>query len=365
MRRLAPLPRSLVVALAALTLVGACAAADDDGAVPTSTLAPSATIPATTTAADDGEVATAPAVASAGCDTTAGAAVHSERRTLPGSDRWYLLTTPRVDDRTTPLPIVLDLHGLSEGAEVHTQFSGMADFAEQHGFIAVLPHGTGSPVRWDVSPDRAANPDLVFLDQLLDQLEADLCVDTARVYATGLSNGALLSSSIACAMADRVAAVAPVAGLFRPPRCAPSRSVPVLAFHGTADAILLFNGGVGDRLGAVLGGGGDADQPAPPPEPDLEGPGYPASAAAWAEANGCDAIATDTNLSPTAIERSWECPDGADVRFVILVGGGHSWPGSEFSQAVAQFVGPTDMSIDANAHIWAFFQRFALPTARQ
>jgi polyhydroxybutyrate depolymerase len=286
--------------------------------------------------------------------------VRDERHTLADSDRWYLLTAPAVPDATTPLPLVVDLHGLGEGAEVHTRFSGMAGYAEQHSFIAVLPNGTGSPVRWDGSLDRSTNPDLVFLDRVLDEVEAERCVDTSRVYATGISNGALMSSTLACAMSDRFAAVAPVAGVARPPRCAPDRPVPVLAFHGTADPILLFNGGVGDRLGAILGGDRGGEPEALPPA-DLDGPGYPAAAAAWATANGCGREATDTDLTPTAVERAWDCPAGGDVRFVILVGGGHSWPGSEFSQRIPEIVGPTDMSVDANERIWAFFQRFALP----
>ena len=339
-------------------LLGSACSGGDGASSPTTTAASTTTTTATSSA-PEGEVATSAPVPSAGCGTSTAAAVSLERRTLPGSDRWYLVTIPATHEGTTPLPLVLDFHGLSEGAEVHTRTSGIGPYAEAHDFVAVLPNGTGSPVRWAIDPDRTANADLVFVDQLLDHLEADLCIDTSRVYATGLSNGALLSSVIACTMADRFAAVAPVAGIAAPEPCTPSRPVPVLAFHGTADPILLFNGGVGSRLSSVLAGG-SADE-VPLPEADLDGAGYPASAAAWAERNGCGADHVDSERTPSMIERSWDCPDDAVVLFDIMVGGGHSWPGSDFMNSIGQIVGPTDMSVDGTDVIWRFFQRFALP----
>jgi polyhydroxybutyrate depolymerase len=349
--------RSCLLALAVAAVLGA--ACSSDSATSTATTAESTTTTTAVSSAPDGEVATAAPVPSAGCGTSTATAVSLEKRTLPGSDRWYLITVPAAHDGKKPLPLVLDFHGLSEGAETHARTSGIGPYAEAHDFVAVLPNGTGSPVRWAVALDRTGNADLVFVDKLLDQLETDLCLDTSRVYATGLSNGALLSSAIACTMADRFAAVAPVAGIAAPEPCSPSRPVPVIAFHGTADPILLFNGGVGTRLSNALSGKPQAE--APLPEADLDGAGYPANAASWAARNGCKGEHVDTKRTPSMIERAWDCPADAVVLFDIAVGGGHSWPGSEFMNSIPAIVGPTDMSVDGTDVIWKFFQRFALP----
>ena len=190
---------------------------------------------------------------------------------------------------------------------------------------------------------------------MLDQIETAVCVDTSRVYATGLSHGAMMSSMVACLMADRFAAVAPVAGAIAYTDCHPKAVVPMMTIHGTADPILLFNGGVGDL--SILGGPKPSSTTTLPP-PDLNGPGYPANVKAWAERNGCGATATDTPVSKEVTLRTYPCPAGADVQMYIVTGGGHAWPGSNFSKAIAKVVGYTTFDIDATAVIWKFFHRF-------
>ena len=364
----APRRAVLAVALATSLLLAACggsgggdSASDDDGDATTTTTTASA--PEAVTAAPSGEVATSDPVPSAGCGTSEVRSVELQKEFLDDSDRWFLLTTPLDHDGDTPLPLVIDFHGLMEGADVHSQMSAMSPFAEEQGFVVVTPHGTGTPIRWDPTPDRAGNADLVYTDALLDQLEAMLCIDTSRVYATGLSNGAFMSSAIACTMSDRVAAIAPVAGIVHPDPCPTDRPVPILAFHGTDDPILLFNGGFGDRLGSVMAEGVGADPGDEPPlaEADLEGDGYPAAVRAWAEQNGCEPEPDDEQVTDTVLRRTYRCDADAALEFVVIEGGGHTWPGSELSASLEAVMGRTEMGLDANAEIWAFFQRFALP----
>jgi polyhydroxybutyrate depolymerase len=236
-----------------------------------------------------------------------------------------------------------------------TKFSPLA---EQEDFIVAFPHGTGSPVRWDTAPDPAANDDLTYMGAVLDAVEEEACVDETRVYATGLSMGAMMSSTLACTMADRIVAIGPVAGVEDPEGCDPGRPVPVLAMHGTADPILLFNGGVGDALGQALEGRSGPSTTFPPP--DLEGAGYPANARAWAERNGCEPEPDDEAVSETVTRRVYPCPEDAAVEFVVVEGGGHSWPSSEFSKSIERIVGPTTFDIDATEDVWRFFERFRL-----
>lgn len=362
-RRTRPAALGVVLALAGVAVLSACAGSSSDGAGGTSTTAAKAT---TTTeavmSAAPGKQATGAPVPSPGCKAgPAPDAVTVQKDYLDDSDRWFLITTPPDVAADEPVPLVLDFHGLAEGAEIHAKTSNFAPFAQEHGFIVVMPQGEGSPVRWKVEPSVADNTDLQYTSDLLDQLEAEHCVDTSRIYSTGLSNGAFMSSIVGCALSDRVAAIAPVSGLIRPSGCEPTRPVPVLTFHGTADPILLFNGGVGPRLNNILGGGHEEEPPLP--APDLDGDGYPAAAKAWAEGNGCTGDPIDDELTSTVTERTWDCPADGPVEFLIIDGGGHSWPGSPFSLGGEKVVGKTDRSIDADEIIWAFFQRFQLPSS--
>ncbi len=279
--------------------------------------------------------------------------------TVAGEERIYFLTTPPAHDGTTPVPLVLDFHGLGEGAQLHMSMSNFGAVAKEKGFAVVFPHGQGTPVRWDTRFPPTENHDLQFVDQLLDSLGRELCLDTSRVYSTGLSYGAIMTSFLACARTDKLAAVAPVAGV-QLLDCAPSRPMPLITFHGTADPILLFNGGFGSIPG-LSSGSGDGGQTTTTKPAELDGPGYPATVAQWAANNGCDPDPVDTTISPEVLHRVYRCPAGQDVEFYILTGGGHAWPGSETSKAIGNVVGHTTFDINASEVAWDFLSRFQLP----
>jgi polyhydroxybutyrate depolymerase len=275
---------------------------------------------------------------------------------VSGTPRSYLLTTPSA--RTGPLPLIVDFHGYGEGDRTESLTTQFGPLGQRDGFVVVFPDGTGNPIAWNTSTS-PGNPDVAFVRRLLDRLEATQCIDESRVYATGLSQGAFMTSTVACVLSARFAAVAPVAGVQRQSPCPISRPVPLLAFHGTADPILHFNGGIGRK---VLENDLRA-RPRPLPrlaKPRLNGPGYPANVKSWAAIDGCDATPTDTRPSPHVIHRAYRCPADTAVEFDIIVGGGHSWPGSAFSKEIRLFVGPTTSEINATTTIWAFFRQFHL-----
>ncbi|MBM3675948.1 MAG: hypothetical protein FJW88_13595 [Actinobacteria bacterium] len=274
-----------------------------------------------------------------------------------GAERWYWQDVPPAHDGETPVPVVVDFHGYSEGADVHLQMSGLGDYGKEQGFVTITPQGQGAVPRWDPAP---GSTDMVFVEDLLDQVGEQLCIDTNRVYSTGLSNGAMMTSAVACELADRFAAAAPVAGVQDPDGCDPARVVPAVAFHGTADEFVPYDGGYGDKAaslpspdgsGKTLGESGALERARP------ERASVPEITAAWAKRNGCDTEPTETEVAPDVTRIAYDCPDGADVEFYRVDGGGHSWPGSAFSKSIENVVGPTTFSIAANEVMWDFFQR--------
>ncbi len=357
---------SILVAL--LLVLAACAGdnaenGDDDGAAAepeTPTTEPEPEPESTETTEPEPVAHPSP-----GCEADPEATVVEEERTLTVDDveRRYLLTVPSAHDGETPLPVVFSSHGLMEGADIHSVMTAYSALAKEEGFVVVFPHGTDDPVRWNTRPE-SPNPDVVYFDAVLDQVNATLCIDESRVYATGLSNGAMFTSVLICERADVIAAAAPVAGIMDVEPCDQSRPVPLVSFHGTADGILLFNGGV-DISGIPGSESADASEVPDAADPDterppvdLDGPGYPATIATFAERNGCDPDYTDTEATDELVHRVYDCPDGADVEFYIVVDGGHTWPSSEFSQSIEAFVGYTTFDIDATRDSWEFMSRF-------
>ena len=304
--------------------------------------------------------ATVEASPSAGCGATS---ISTGTTTQPftgnGLAGTYFTQVPSTAVAQRPLPLVVDLHGYSEPMPVHVIQSGLASFGETAGFITVAPTVDRPVPLWHPT---VGSDDSAFLSALLDHLETTLCLDTNRIFFAGLSHGAFMTSIIACDLSDRVAAVAPVAGIQAPADCDPHRPVPVVAFHGTADPFVPYEGGLGESVASLPtpdGSGtlGPLVTGTVPPEDDPSNQSKPVleRTAIWAARNGCGPTPEVESIAADVDRIQFPCPAGAEVVLYRIDGGGHTWPGSEFSKSIESIVGPTTSSISANDIIWKFF----------
>ena len=140
--------------------------------------------------------------------------VAGEPRTLMinGDSRRYYLHLPSNWRRDHPAPMVLVFNaggGRAQDIAPHTGFSRVAD---REGFVVVYPQGLRG--RWNDGRGfpTAMHDDVGFVRALLDTLGRELGIDAKRVYATGISNGAMFAYRLACDLPGTFAAVAPVAG---------------------------------------------------------------------------------------------------------------------------------------------------------
>lgn len=263
-----------------------------------------------------------------------------------GLERKYLLYVPASYDPSAPVPLVISLHGFVEWPAHQMQISGWNDLADQYGFIVVYPSGTKFPRRWQAGTrfGQGTDPmqDVTFISDLIDTLEQGYNIDPGRIYANGLSNGGGMSFLLGCALSERIAAVGGVAGAYGIPlqECQPSRPVPMIAFHGTADPIVPYHGG--------LTADGRFDLP------DL-----PNWMAARAALNGCDPSPQELPASGAVSGiRYTGCSQGADVAFYTVAGGGHSWPGGK--PLPEWIVGTTSDDINATQVMWDFFDQYSI-----
>jgi polyhydroxybutyrate depolymerase len=285
-----------------------------------------------------------------------------------GEQGLYVEDAPPRDQNHHPLPVVFDLHGYLETASLQNTISGLGTFGDSHGFVTISPQVTFSVQHWDVAPKSA---DITYLEDLLGQVERTTCVDEHRVFFAGYSNGAWMTSVMACELSKQIAAVATVAGLQDYSWCRLRRPVPVVAFHGTADPFVAYNGGSGHAAlsmpaisasgqvtGKTIGQEFETESHVP-----LLGPlpqSIPVQVRGWARRNGCGTTTSDKRIAPDVTLLAYSCPSSASVDFYQIAGGGHAWPGSTVSASLASVIGRTTLSINADQVMWSFFQAHPL-----
>lgn len=298
-------------------------------------------------------------LATAAMATPAAVAAESRTGTLSygGHERTYRVYTPAAAGR--PLPVVLVLHGgggTGAGMERLTRgaFNRLAD---QHGFVVLYPDGLDR--HWNdgrgVATYRAHREnvdDVAFLMALVDEIGRRTPIDRARVYATGISNGGLMSFRLATSAAARIAAIAPVAISMSEPLArtgGPPRPTSMLLMPGTDDPLVPWEGG---EIGL----------------PGRRGVGRVVSVAEtvrlWTSRCGCPAtptVAYEPDRDPadgTRVRREHyaPCRDGVEVVLYAVEGGGHTWPGG-VPYLPARIIGRTSRDLDASSLIWSFLSR--------
>lgn len=347
--------RALVTVVLSTALLLAACGADYGPSSDAEAAAPSSTTDSTAGTATPVAAADVPADPSPGCVATPVVPAGETERTLISGpiEHAYFQRVPPAHDGETPVPLVLDFHGFLESSSVHAAHSQLGPYGDEAGFVTLTPDSGRDPDRWELMAD----DDVEFVTALLDRTEAELCIDRNRVFSTGLSMGGFFSTLLSCRLSERIAAAAPVAGIAIPDPCPATRPVPAVVFFGTEDPIVAYEGGLGAGAAELPGLEGegsldDVDQEA------LEEalPGVEDSVAAWAGRNGCGEEVTEDPVADDVTLLAWDCPAEGTVELYRVEGGGHSWPGSDFSVGIADVVGATTTSIDANEVMWAFFQ---------
>lgn len=267
-----------------------------------------------------------------------------------------------VPSDTPGMPLVIVLHGNGGSGRQIEQHTSFDRIAAREQFIVAYPDAVGR--HWNDGRPELDNgvDDVAFIASLIDELSTKHAIDRKRVYVTGMSNGAIMSYRVACDLADRVAAIAPVTGnLPAAIRCQPRAPVSVLAINGTADPLVPYAGGrVGRNRGTVLSAALSTAHFAThagcgPATATVASPG---SAGARSNANALRSLIDEPDANPADGSRtrrtSYPCPAPVAVELLTLEGAGHTWPGG--SQYLPKLlIGGTSRDFDGAERIWEFF----------
>lgn len=330
-----------VLALVAALLLAGCSGSgpDGEGASGAGTDAE-----ATSTSGDTATSTTDPSEAgSEGCGRPEPGPGGERTLTHDGWERGYVVHLP--EERTDePAPLVFNLHGFGGTIASQDERTELPDLAGARGYVVVTPQGLALSVPeqapqagqagdleglrfWnffgsggidfggeappgldDLSAEDVGVDDVGFFDALLDRMLVEHCIDPGRVFSTGMSNGAGMSTALGCELGDRFAAIAPVSGVNLTGSCPGDDPVSVLAIHGGADEVAAYEGG--SLMGFELGN-----------------PSAPDRMAAWAEHDGCDPDPERVRPHEGLVVTRWTgCAEGTVVELWTITGWGHRWP---------------------------------------
>ncbi|MGE3153840.1 MAG: PHB depolymerase family esterase [Nitrospiraceae bacterium] len=287
--------------------------------------------------------------------------------TVPGQgSRRYAILSPSGVAAGKPLPVLVTMHGGGGTARIQASTSLLSALAQTRKVLVVYLEGSGVIQTFNAGSccgyaQTNQVDDVTYVRAVLDDLAVRDVIDPARIYATGFSNGGMMAHRLACALADRLAGIAAIAGasgqfdkdLNQFYACNPARPIPVLHVHATNDRNYPFTGGVGSGISSTNF--------------------YPVASTVsdWIVRNNVTAQAVTEFLAPTTICVRYaspadaakpsapvtlctvDPPDVYDPTTEVVFGGGHSWPGGNRSPSPSSDVPVTDFS--ANDYMWRYF----------
>ncbi len=295
-----------------------------------------------------------------------------------GTRREYLLKRPQQRGAS----LVVFLHGTGATAAWADEETGWSALAEEEGFALALPEGLPphpndppkfltNPPRWDDGSPGIVNArslaterhtsiaepvvsslhegyagphssaDVAFLATVIDDAVVRVNADPRRVFVCGFSNGAAMAFRVAAELADKIAAVAPVAGHCWVPDPKPIRPVPTFYLIGSADPLIPLRGG---------------EVRSPWQHRYVRRPPIAWTLERWADAIGCEVIPRTVSDSGGVRTDTYSGP--VPFRVLTIEGLGHHWPGGlgRFNHRIAGL--PSEL-VDGTRQVWEFCKQFA------
>lgn len=266
--------------------------------------------------------------------------------------RFYKLHIPKKYNSATPTPLLVAFHG--GGGDMNYQsndkFYKQITKSEEAGYIVAFPNGisrfkSGKLATWNAGKccgearDTKVD-DIGFIKEMIAKISSQTNIDKNKIFATGMSNGGMMSYRLACEMSETFKGIAAVAGTDNTIDCAPKNPISVLHIHAKNDDHVLYQGGAGS--GSHKNKSQVTDYVS-----------VPATISKWVKFNGCNETPKRVLEVPGAYcDLYSSCKNNVEVKLCVTETGGHSWPGGVKPRGDDK----TSHAISANDVMWDFFQ---------
>lgn len=268
-----------------------------------------------------------------------------------GKTRMYRMHIPNSYKETTAVPLLVAMHGGGGDMEHQSKDALYKQISksDELGYVVVFPNGfsklnSGKFATWNAGKCCGGardthSDDVGFIKELINKVEQQVSVDKNKVFATGMSNGGMMSYRLACEMSDVFKGIAAVAGTDNTVECQPKNPISILHIHAKNDDHVLFNGGAGKGLERNA-------------EAVTDFVSVPNTISKWVKFNGCG----DTPKRALEKEGAYcdlysGCKNNVEVKLCVTDTGAHSWPGGAKPRGEA----PSQV-ISANDMMWDFFK---------
>lgn len=270
-----------------------------------------------------------------------------------GMDRFYMVHVPKNYNPKNPAPLLFAIHGGGGNMKIQAndEYYKQISKSEEVGFIAVFPNGyskfqSGSFATWNAGKccgdarDKKID-DVSFFRTMVKNLSSQMNIDPKKIYATGMSNGAMMAYRLACEMTDTFAAIAAVAGTDNTIDCKPTKAISILHIHAKDDDHVNFEGGAGKKAASA--------------DKITNFKSVPSTIEKWVEFNQCvKAESSSVMYKQGSFCTIYpKCRDNVKVDLCVTPTGGHSWPGGKKPRGEKD----TFQGLSANDVMWNFFKR--------
>ena len=281
---------------------------------------------------------------------------HAYTLTHQGRLRRYEVHLPNPHP-TQAMPVIVAIHGATGSLDIYRKVANLESLAAREGIVVVYPEGTrlGNVLLWNAGACclpgllRDQPDDVAFILRVLKDVERRFPVDRTRVYAVGMSNGAMMTYRLATEAPTQFAAVATVAGPMALRQFHPRAPISIMHIQSKDDPILPF---AGRRL------------------PPIPLPSGQKTVQRWVDYAHCpeqpviEAVRHGSAEQPArwqATRKHWgPCADNTEIVLWELEGAGHVWPGGYQPPHLQRLAGGEYHVIDASREIWQFFERHQL-----